>query len=1097
MSRQAISRLALVVALAAGSTPAAPGTAALEAARSTVAPEVLRYATQKMVESFAAKEGLAVTRELLNRYELLFLQVAPYELFIDRFAARLATRFTEDELRALAAFQRSLLAAREQVELGFREAETGEGPLYDQLRTQTFIAIARRERALRGAVDSSVANAPPLPEPEPQPVDQERLQLARKLVPAELTRESYDRILRAIVRRMSAELAGHWGGRFGNDAQTAARNLGAFLADSLPYDFICELAARHLASRLTAADLHALIDFRLSPLGRKVTGLSGFMREASATELSGLFDKERSASVKPPPHVSGDLNGLCDAGRDECREAIAHAATCNRGGSCGLLGLDYENGRGVALNLLRAHELYEIACDEQSNAWACNRLGIAYEGPGGFPVARDLYARGCKLGDFSACTNQGRLLEQGKGGAADQQRANSLYRKACDGGSAAGCTNLGVSAEQGRGMDRDPEQANALYSKACDAADLTGCVNLGSSLEQAGDTARALALFDKACEGGNARGCYRSGLEAAKREDSARVTKLYSKACDLDFALACTNLGALHEKAGDFARAAALYEKGCSKGNGAGCANVAQLYREGRGVARDAARANQLARRGCEQGFFRGCLLLVKTAGKPAAAVGAPDSAEAARALLRQAEARAPADALPALRAVIEAPVFEQLNAADRHQALASAAVAADLLDDVAQALPWLRTAVSMEQATMLDWYLLMISAWDATDRADEVRALTALAHRWPDSVWWLNDSAIYRVVRDASGEPRRELLDALFRAAWKEDDGLEPSSAWRDLTLLLLERGDERHAAEVARHIARPFALISVHADKRFDALVRAEPAAFDVDAAVDRELAHARAAYAKAPHSLHALNDLLAVLKLTHGFAEMLELTAAPPPETDAEAGLLAWTMNSRSNAFEGLGRWDEAVAELRRASQRRDHGKPNVGQAINLAVLQVALERPREALASVEELGDLSDYGRMEVELVRHGAALQLGDRAEAARALAYLRARAETGAGALLSALLDQGELAEASKLLVARLQDPLLRNDTLANLQIFRGLPETPQEVRLHARRSALLARPEVRAALDAAGRIIEWSLERPPALRAASPGGDRPPRPAP
>jgi hypothetical protein len=80
-------------------------------------------------------------------------------------------------------------------------------------------------------------------------------------------------------------------------------------------------------------------------------------------------------------------------------------------------------------------------------------------------------------------------------------------------------------------------------------------------------------------------------------------------------------------------------------------------------------------------------------------------------------------------------------------------------------------------------------------------------------------------------------LLQALYGAHWKLKWEIEPSTAWRDLTLLLLGKARLAEAHEVASHVTDVYVLIAMRADRRFDAVIAANQPQFDIEAASERE--------------------------------------------------------------------------------------------------------------------------------------------------------------------------------------------------------------------------------------------------------------------
>jgi hypothetical protein len=70
---------------------------------------------------------------------------------------------------------------------------------------------------------------------------------------------------------------------------------------------------------------------------------------------------------------------------------------------------------------------------------------------------------------------------------------------------------------------------------------------------------------------------------------------------------ACLSAGAAAKRAGDATLAARLYAHGCDLGSGQCCARLGAMLRDGKGVAADERRAEDLFRRACSQGSQAGC----------------------------------------------------------------------------------------------------------------------------------------------------------------------------------------------------------------------------------------------------------------------------------------------------------------------------------------------------------------------------------------------------------------------------------------------------------------------------------------------------------
>jgi tetratricopeptide (TPR) repeat protein len=238
--------------------------------------------------------------------------------------------------------------------------------------------------------------------------------------------------------------------------------------------------------------------------------------------------------------------------------------------------------------------------------------------------------------------------------------------------------------------------------------------------------------------------------------------------------------------------------------------------------------------------------------------------------------------------------------------------------------------------------------------------------------------------------------------------------------------------------------------------------------------------------PRSLQAVVELADVLIIANKLDEALALAdtaiarakgndEAAPPYDDVSEWLI-WVMDKRANALTSLGRWDEAVEQFVKAGRRPERGSMNVSQAINLSFLYAALDRPMDALAAIDDIGTLSAYGRMQVEAVRHMAAIELNDAAAAEAALAYMREHKADAIETFQKALIRANRLDEASDALIARLNDPDLRNQALISLQNYIEMPATGRETEWATRSASVAHTPKVLAAIKKFGKIERYNL---------------------
>jgi TPR repeat protein len=237
------------------------------------------------------------------------------------------------------------------------------------------------------------------------------------------------------------------------------------------------------------------------------------------------------------------------------------------------------------------------------------------------------------IGRGRACVAAGLAWIHGDGVPRDDTRAAAAFRTACELDEVAGCRNLAILAAQGRGVGPPAVAAEALRAACrlgdraacateadCDDGDAASCAALGGRVPRVPE----LKWHQRACARGAASSCHRAAALREAGGDAAAALELHERGCVLGEAAACTDAGWLRERGGDAATAAERYAGGCTGGDAAGCYDLALLARDGRGVARDAARALALAVNACDRDVAAGCLLAGELAldGDPPGAEG-------------------------------------------------------------------------------------------------------------------------------------------------------------------------------------------------------------------------------------------------------------------------------------------------------------------------------------------------------------------------------------------------------------------------------------------------------------------------------------------
>lgn len=482
----------------------------------------------------------------------------------------------------------------------------------------------------------------------------------------------------------------------------------------------------------------------------------------------------------------------------------------------------------------------------------------------------------------------------------------------------------------------------------------------------------------------------------------------------------------------------------------------------------------------------------VEPAARATAARQPPASADAERRLLLQALATARAllrkrDHVGAGRAfddVLAHPLFATLSAEERRAAWSGAAGADIEVDRFDRARDRTRRAIEADPGDPEDWYRLSTLSYDLKDYDAAAAALIELAQRWPELLVNLNQDYItWLLDRLEDDSPRRvEYLQALFDARWERPE-YGSDRLWYQLALALLENGDDDRARAVVRRIVVPELVVRMRSDRRFDPAIDRESWSFDPGRSAERAIEAQRDRVAAQPRSLMARVQLTYRLLEAGQHAQTLAvaddaLRAIAEADVAEEAPFddiqkQVWLMNNRAIALRRLGRIDEARDELLRASRLVESGGGNVSQSLNLGMFMAQLGRADEARASIDRAPEqtMTGYGRMVRTLVQLRIALLREDRAAERRAFAYLRRHREDAPDAYLDALLLTGRIEDAAQALIARLASPEDRGDALYYLQEFRENAPLPGDVAHREHFRSMLAREDLRAAIEKVGRI--------------------------
>ena len=444
--------------------------------------------------------------------------------------------------------------------------------------------------------------------------------------------------------------------------------------------------------------------------------------------------------------------------------------------------------------------------------------------------------------------------------------------------------------------------------------------------------------------------------------------------------------------------------------------------------------------------------------------------------------------AASALDSAIHSRGFANLPEDARYPVLLMAGQLAENASKHDVAYPLLVQASESSKAEAEAWHARLSVAYELSNYADSGLCITTIARQWPTTLDEIRSNAIFDIARHLRNGPHPNdqipMLLALFNAKWVSDEG-EPSNFWRDLALFQFNQGEHAQSKATAARIRSARVAIEMRIDKRYDGLTQANPGAFDIDRLAAVELADARLLAKAAPDRLRPLVALQTVLLDARRYDEVVAIAddVIARSADDKGASIFTdfsdqyiWVLDQRARALVGLGRTQDAVAQWVRSTKHPEHGEVNVSQTLNLGEYYADLQRPREALDVVSELGSMSPYGRMQLEFVQLQVAIEQADKRAEATHLAYMREHRDDAIRTWESALLMEGDLDGAANLLVERLASDKWRGQALIDVQHYQGIPLTPMGAQRELRWNSVVSRPAVVDAVNKVGRIEHFNL---------------------
>ena len=332
----------------------------------------------------------------------------------------------------------------------------------------------------------------------------------------------------------------------------------------------------------------------------------------------------------------------------------------------------------------------------------------------------------------------------------------------------------------------------------------------------------------------------------------------------------------------------------------------------------------------------------------------------------------------------------------------------------------------------------------------------------------------------------RRRLLAVLAADAYDPEDVLGPPDGFRlAYANILADAGDAQGARAIVQRLVMPAQLAAASLDIRLRGFL---PADLDLRAAAEADLARNREAMALHPDKLRPIFEAAGNLRQLGRPQEALALMQSfaarvedPKAFTD-RADSLSWWWNELGRTYEMLGRYDDMIAAFGKGAATEEGGLLNVSQVLNMGSVQVSFRRGEEALRTVSVFDDpnrkASPYGKMVLAYVRGCAHAVAGRAGNGAADVAYAKEHERDNPGVLTSLLLCHGDMDGAAASIIRRLDNPDDRAEALLELSDYDDPPVVLPPHPVDSRIPALKERPDVKAAIQRAGGIRRFRLQR-------------------
>jgi TPR repeat protein len=421
----------------------------------------------------------------------------------------------------------------------------------------------------------------------------------------------------------------HWNGEGVPADRAQATQLFSKACDLGGFSACAQLGWHHrFGNSVTVDQSKALLFFQKACEGGNAHGCEGLgwqlMDVPETKDFTNLLAVFQKAADGGAPGAWAGLGWVYRYGRgvpaDQGKALSFFKKSCDGGSAAGCTGMGWQT-KDVpeTRDYPKAVAAFQKGGDGRDN-WGWVGLGWAYRFGQGVSAdqgkALSYFQKACDLGCWGGCEGLG-WQQKDVVETRDFAKAVSAFQKAGDMGSACAWSGLGWAHRYGQGVPADQGKALSYFQKACDKGCTGGCEGVGwqsKDVPETRDLQRAITYFQKAIDQGAACGwtgfgwAYRFGQGVPV--DQMKALSSFEKACEGGCAGGCEGLGWQHKDVAetrDFAKALVAFQKGVDGGSVGGWVGLARMYRDGQGVAANAAQSESYFKRACSMGNQDGC----------------------------------------------------------------------------------------------------------------------------------------------------------------------------------------------------------------------------------------------------------------------------------------------------------------------------------------------------------------------------------------------------------------------------------------------------------------------------------------------------------